>query len=321
MFSVVIPLFNKADYIQKAVGSVLDQSYTDFELIIVDDGSTDDGAGRLASFSDPRLRVIRQENRGVSAARNRGFAGAKYDLIAFLDADDWWDSSFLEEMSKLVQKCPEAHLFGTSYFIVKNGNKVPANIGVEQDFESGYIAYFNVYSKTFWVPINCSFVVVKKGAFGLVGGFNPELRFGEDLDLWLRLALKFRVAYVNKNLAFSNQDVVLSDRALGARKVWLKSEHVLFNLGYLLEEEKTNSDLKFLLDGIRLRGLMYFYLESRLIKETSALLKATDFTGQPSFFRFVYHSPKWIVRGFFQMKEVGSRVKQMIIEILNNTHF
>ena len=91
MFSIVIPLYNKAEYVPKTLASVLNQTYSDFELIIVDDGSTDDSLEVINSFVDNRIKIVKQKNGGVSAARNRGIIEAKYELIALLDADDWWD--------------------------------------------------------------------------------------------------------------------------------------------------------------------------------------------------------------------------------------
>src|SRR5437879_4321228 len=109
LFSVIVPLYNKADYIVSAIRSVQAQSWTDFELIIVDDGSTDDSADHVMRFtSDPRLRLIRQPNRGVGAARNRGMTDARGELFALLDADDEWLPSHLGNLNALAQR------FGTA---------------------------------------------------------------------------------------------------------------------------------------------------------------------------------------------------------------
>ena len=119
-FSVIIPLYNKAPYVAKAIGSVLAQTFTDYELIIVDDGSKDDSAEKAvqAIGNHTNVRLIKQENAGVSMARNNGAAISQGDYLCFLDADDWWEPTFLEEMSKLVEEFPDAGIYGTNYIIV-----------------------------------------------------------------------------------------------------------------------------------------------------------------------------------------------------------
>lgn len=321
MFSVVIPLFNKVQYIEKAIQSVLDQSFPDFELIIINDGSTDGSAELAASFDDWRLRIINQDNSGVSSARNKGVAHSKFGYVAFLDADDWWSPHFLHEMSSLISAFPKAGVYGSKYFTVKNGINTEARIGVPDHFTSGYIDYFTVYARTFWVPINCSFVVVRKSLFEEVGGFRPTLKFGEDLDLWIRMALKDKVAYINKFLAYSNQDVELVTRALGTGKYWQKEEYVLFNLDYLKAEEKKHPSLKVLLDGLRVRALSDFYLHSQHPDAVRQILDSIDFSEQPSFYKFIYRWPKWLVRTYFRCKQIGSILKQAVIRNYRMLHF
>lgn len=111
MISVVIPLYNKEELITVTVRSVLSQTFADFELLIVNDGSTDGSLAVVSAISDPRIKVINIENSGVSVARNTGIKAASHDWVAFLDADDWWDHSFLEEMTKAIKSYPEHKLF------------------------------------------------------------------------------------------------------------------------------------------------------------------------------------------------------------------
>ena len=125
-FSVIIPLFNKAPYVKKALESVSDQSFRDFELIVVDDGSTDDSlsvAKSVLEGSAIDYQLIHQENAGVSTARYNGVATSHGDYICFLDADDRWTSSFLERMDVLIREYPNAGIYGTNYYIVKHGEK------------------------------------------------------------------------------------------------------------------------------------------------------------------------------------------------------
>ncbi len=319
MFSVIIPLYNKANDIEKAVNSVLYQTFMHFELIIINDGSTDDSLIKIEKFKDERIKIISQQNSGVSFARNNGVKAANNEYIAFLDADDWWHPNFLEEMDDLIKKWSDAGLYGSSYFLVKNGKSKSAQIGIENGFRAGYINYFKVYAESFWVPINCSFVVVKKSVYDKIGGFKESIKFGEDFDLWVRIALKYKVAYVNKNLAYSNQDADTRNRALGNDKLWKQEEHIIFHLDYLKNYENNNTDLKKLLDGLRVRALLPFYLKGRYTGAIQYILTNIDFNTQPLLYRFIYQSPKIMVLVYFYLKKLGSVLKQNIIKKIIST--
>lgn len=314
MFSVIIPLYNKEKYIQKAIKSVLNQTYKNFELIIINDGSTDNSLMIGQQLSDYRLRIINQPNLGVSAARNNGVRLAKYNNIAFLDADDWWDSNFLEEMYKLIIDYPDAGLYGCKYNKVKNGKLIPSQIGLESNFSAGYINYFEVYAKTFWVPINCTFAIIKKNVFDDFGGFDVKLKFGEDFHLWVRVALKYQVGYLNKNLAYSNQDVDVNQRALGADKLYNKKTHYIFNLSFLDDAELENHQLKLLLDGLRVRALMRYYLAGVLKSDVKREIEKVDFSQQSAYYKFIYKYPKFLVTGTLYFKKMSSRIKQFLIK-------
>lgn len=313
MFSIVIPIFNKATYIEKAIVSILTQTEQNFEIIIVDDGSTDDSKKKVSNMVDPRIKILTQPNLGVSIARNNGVKAANFENIVFLDADDWWDPCFLEEMNKLITLFPDAALYGSNYYIVKNNINNPAQVGVGGSFQMGYINYFSVYSNTYFVPINCSFVVVKKWAFEQVGGFNPKLKFGEDFDLWVRLALLFKVAYINQFLAYSNQDVDVSNRALGSGKVWKKEEHIIFNLEYIDKHAEKNSALKYLLDGLKLRLLIDFYLRGDYTTDVKKILSKVTFEDHSYYYQFVFYWPKPLVRFYFTLIHYASIVKQNLL--------
>src|SRR5712691_2909381 len=113
--SVVIPLYNKAAYIERTLDSIRRQTWTDFEVVVVNDGSTDGSGAMAANFGDPRFRVVTQRNAGEGAARNRGIAESQADLIAFLDADDCWETSFLEAIAGLSARYPDAGILATGY--------------------------------------------------------------------------------------------------------------------------------------------------------------------------------------------------------------
>jgi len=195
---VVIPLYNKAPYIIRTLRSVLAQSYQFFEVVVVDDGSTDGGGDIVLSVGDPRIRLIRQENGGVSAARNRGIQEAKAELIAFLDADDEWKPNFLNLVLEMYNTYPEAGLYGTYYeFNGADTNIKRPIIKLPPDFRYGLLP--NYFSAALGQPPICSSAVaVPRKVFEHVGGFKVGENIGEDLDMWGRIALYYRVAYTTE---------------------------------------------------------------------------------------------------------------------------
>ena len=313
MFSVIIPLYNKERYVEKAVTSVLEQTFGEFELIVIDDGSTDKGRQRLDNINDPRLTVVSQPNAGVSTTRNRGVKMARYSWIAFLDADDWWHPDFLKELATLIANYPNAVLYGSNYYYVKHGKNRLEDKGLGSDFTAGYIDYVAVYAARFCVLINCSFVVVHKAAFDAVGGFKPFLQMGEDVDLWIRLALFGKVAYLNKPLAYSNQDVDAADRAIGRVQLYAPETHVTFNLSFLKPAEQESPLLKKLTDGLRVRSLLPYVLAGQHTKAVNQVLREVDFPNQPFRYQFLYQAPVQLINVYFRVRRVGAAAKRVIV--------
>lgn len=313
-FSVIIPLYNKAPYVAKTIQSVLTQTYTDYELIIMDDGSQDD------SF-DVALKVIvghshchlyRQRNKGVSMARNNAVALSRGDYLCFLDADDWWEPTFLEEMSKLVEEFPDAGIYGTDYTIVnetKHKTRV-APIGVESGFEKGYINYCQVYAKTLAMPMTSISVAIPRLVFYEMGGFPQGIRLGEDFLLWIRIALKYKVVFLNKPLAYYNQDVDLANRGVG--KLHNPQNHMLWNVGFLEEEEKTNPDYKQLIDNLRTYSLLPYYISKEYHEDARRELDKVDWKRQPKKTELLYKTPVFLLKARQKIRKIGSKIKRFI---------
>ncbi|MDR0829364.1 MAG: glycosyltransferase [Prevotellaceae bacterium] len=316
MFSVIIPLYNKAKYIEKAINSVVNQTFKDWELIVIDDGSTDNSLEIAKQFTIYNLQftILTQENSGVSTARNNGVKAAKYDYIAFLDADDWWQPTFLEEIKNLIDDFPEGVLFASSYFKVKNGKNIPAKIGVPDGFERGYFDYMQAYINSLYMPITSITAVIKKGIFDEMGGFKPNLTLGEDFDLWLRIALKYKVVLVNKPLAFYNQDVEQQSRGVAFDKIYEPETIFIFNLDYLENEEKNNPILKQMLDNLRVYTLTRYYIHGKYTNEFKYEIAKVDMQKQPKKVRKLYKTPRqWLLlknRIFFLLKNIKNTLSK-----------
>ena len=199
MISVIIPLYNKEAGIATALRSVLAQTYQDFEIIVVDDGSTDGGVAVVETFNDQRIRLIRQQNAGVSAARNHGIAEAKGEYVSFLDADDEWMPEFLKEISTLQKHYPECKAQATNYSFCSNGVKSSTILRkLPFDGERGVLSnYFEVASCSH-PPIWTGAVCIERKLLQEIGGFPVGIKSGEDLLTWARIAVRTQWAYSRK---------------------------------------------------------------------------------------------------------------------------
>lgn len=195
MVSVIIPTYNRADVLARAIQSVLAQTFTDFELIVVDDGSSDRTADVVRGFSD-RVRLVRQENRGVSAARNTGIKISQGRLIAFLDSDDEWLPRKLEK---------QVALFSDGHFIChtdelwyRDGKPVPQK---EIHRKQGGWFFTRALERCLISP---SSVVLSRALLDEVGWFDEDLLAAEDYDLWLRVTAFYEVAFVPEPLVIKH---------------------------------------------------------------------------------------------------------------------
>ncbi len=310
-FSVIIPLYNKAPYVKKAIESVLAQTCVNYELIIVDDGSKDDSAelALQAIRGQDHCRLIRQENAGVSMARNNGVEASNGQYLCFLDADDWWDPYFLDAMSSLIEDYPEAGIYGTNYTIVnetKQKTRV-APVGVDAGFEKGYINYCQVYAKTLVMPLWTGAVCIPRPIFNEMQGFPKGIKLGEDFLLWIHIALKYKVAFLNKPLAYYNQDVDAVNRGVG--HTYKPEDHMLWNIDDLELFEKTNMDYKQLVDNLRTYALLPYYLSNDYHNAASVELDKVDWDKQDRKIRKQYKRPLFINKAVYVLKRIGSVIK------------
>lgn len=204
-FSVVIPLYNKEHYIEKTIRSVLDQTCTDYEIIVVDDGSSDNSLALAQKFASDRVRIIPQENQGVSVARNTGILNAGGEFICFLDADDEWRPDYLAAINGLTEAYPESSIFVTAYAVNMGNGKV--NYSARLEPETGCLpSYWLTLAKGYdfvWT----SAATMRRETLIEAGLFKPGEKIGQDLDMWAR------VARINPRVAYSNHVCVNYNRA------------------------------------------------------------------------------------------------------------
>jgi hypothetical protein len=186
MVSVIIPTYNRGWTLKTALDSVLDQTYRDYELIVVDDGSTDDTPALLDAYGAD-LKVIRQANAGVSAARNTGVRAARGNYIAFLDSDDRWLPDKLRVQADFFAACPDALICQTEEIWIRNGKRV--NPKKVHQKPSGRIFKASLAL----CLVSPSAVMLQKALFEQIGGFDETLPACEDYDLWLRISARYPV--------------------------------------------------------------------------------------------------------------------------------
>lgn len=269
--SVVMPLYNKEREVARAIGSVLAQSVTGYELIVVDDGSTDSGPQVVESLLNSRVRMIRQANGGVSAARNQGIAESQSELIAFLDADDEWAPDYLETILRLTRLFPECGVYGTGYAYRRTGGYTrPVTLrGLTDRFDEGILGdYFRIAANSD-PPLWTSAVAVKKTCIQKIGGFPLGVTAGEDLLTWARLAYAYPVAYSRQPRAFFWDPEDLSARQ---GRTPAEPDMVGEGLACLLDKAATEKRLAlclYLSLWKRMRGVVYL----KQGKRTKALME------------------------------------------------
>jgi glycosyltransferase involved in cell wall biosynthesis len=207
--SVIIPLYNKEKFIEKALASICSQNMLPKEIIIVNDGSTDSSEQEVAKFVETvkttvRITLVNTGNFGVSAARNSGVELAKCKYVSFLDADDVWDKNYLTNINQLINDYPKAIVFSCSHKVQRENDKefTPNNM-LPNDFR-GILKDFCHFSQKASL-INSSKVTILKEKLIEVGGFPIDVKVGEDIFVWIRLEMLGAMAFINKPLVTINQ--------------------------------------------------------------------------------------------------------------------
>lgn len=196
-FSVVISVFNKEKYIADTLKSVLAQTFTDFEVVILNDGSTDNSEAEILKFNDPRIRYFSQENSGASAARNFTIKQAEANYIALMDADDYWYPFYLEEQNRLLNEFPNQSVFATATEIKRNRKTFKNSYSISTIGKDVVLVDYFEASQLDSVLLSIS-TVLQKNVFEHVGWYDPKIKSGEDTDFYVRIGLKYKVVFSPK---------------------------------------------------------------------------------------------------------------------------
>lgn len=238
-FSIIIPLYNKQNFIENTIKSVLSQSFNDYEVLIINDGSTDKSEEKVLKFKDTRIKYFYKENGGVSATRNFGIEKARSNYITFIDADDIWYKDFLKTIHYFIKQFPEQLVFSTSNEIETGKSSFIPTYSINKTSNFEIVDFFKASQKDciLWT----SSVAIHKTVFDKVGVFDTKISKGEDTEMWIRVGLNYPILFIWKVLVIHVYD---------SNSVSRNSNYYFddYTFNKYFELEKTNLDLKKFLD-------------------------------------------------------------------------
>ena len=295
MISVVIPLYNKEQSVNATLDSVLAQTFHDFEVVVVDDGSTDESANVVRGFlqKDNRIRLVEKENGGVCSARNQGIKESRGEYIAFLDADDNWDKDYLTEQVRMIRDFPEAAMWGINFAELSNGKLVRTlATGLSEGYR-GYVEnYFQMKGRVSDLFCSSS-VVIRKEVFEKVGGFDERIKYAEDNDMWFRIIATNKVAFYDRYMVYYMYDA--ENRAL-KRKIRLKDYLPFFVDKYKEPVFRQNSIFYRWINQWSAQQIRRYFFSSDASEREDALIavKKLDYNEIPPKYVYLYKMPRVI---------------------------
>lgn|GEM_PF-6361806 len=274
-FSVVIPVYRVEDYVEFTLKSVKAQTFSDFECIIMDDGSPDGSAEVCERFiqGDPRFHLHHKENGGVSSARNAGAKCAKGKFLAFLDGDDWWDPCFLEKMHALIQKYPDCRIYGSARICVYS-SKLQKTDYLIPNAQRGEMLRFDALHQfapqgEFQFGAGCT--VIPQSVFEQSSQFSTQIKMCEDQMLDLEIVTSGLAGYLNEAHFYYRLNVPTAQKPRGV--IPALEVHMLSVLDQFAEEAKKSPDLKLYLDRFRLKHL-FFYVDHPIYRDAARKILA-----------------------------------------------
>lgn len=300
-FSIVIPLYNKANFILATLKSVSNQTFENYEIIIINDGSTDDSLAKIETLKLPKLSIHTQENKGLSAARNRGISLALGQYVALLDADDIWKPTYLKSMFNLIKNYPNHQIFGCSYKESRNGRLMDIHTSFEaQPNQTSYILddFFSANYNQFIVDqssliFECNFIKTHK--------FNEHIDVGEDVDFYLNYFASKQIIFLNRSLMIKNYD---DKEQLSASKISEKRVPDLEQYKYLYS---SNPSIQKYIDIQFYKLAMKYTYENNKSKRQKCMTQINPLHLSHKQ-RLLLKSPKWIMVGLRKFKFIALKL-------------
>ena len=291
-FSIVIPVYNKEKFVVKTIESVLSQTFTDYEIIIVNDGSTDQSEAKISVFKDNRIKYYSKKNEGVAQARNFGIEKATADYICFLDADDYWYHTFLKTMRRYSSELPEQKVFATAIEIETKNKTIPAHYSIPSTSDFEIVNFFDASQKecALWTSSVC----IHKSVFEKVGDFDTKIKHGEDTELWIRIGLQFPIVFIRKILA----RYVYDDKSISRNSNYYFEQYTFDK--YTVEEKK-NPKLKKYMDFNRFSAIIKCKLDSDW-KTAKEIYSAIDLNNLTFKKRVLLKSPPFLLKLLLKLK-------------------
>lgn len=302
--SIVIPLYNKAQSIKQTIECIQVQTYQNWEIVIVD-GYSQDGSLEIVqdlAAADERIHIHMQENRrGVTPARNESVMHAHHEHIVFMDADDYWENTYLERMVALINDYPECGIWGIAHGTMVGDKKVP-----DQRFAS---PYRGILPESPWAEWGCPFwtsaTAISKTAFEGVGGFDNRIIYGEDIDLWWRIMLNYRAA-LDSTEVLSYYRVDAENRA--CNHVFPLKLHIPYYIEKYQQYREQNADFRRFYDLQMLYRLYPYCFEKQYRIDVKRIVKQIDFSLQKKSMRIRFACPR-LYQWYMYAK--GYRAQQM----------
>ena len=211
-FSIVVPLYNKEGYVLSTLNSIFQQTFSNYEIIVINDASTDNSLQLVKELNDKRIRIIEnKKNIGLSDTRNAGILNARNDYIAFLDADDCWHTTFLERIASLIEEFPDEGVYATYYEENFNGKRLSPKIKIANHKKGTSFLITNFFELNIGrLILTQSCLVVKKEVLENINGYNATVTFAEDIDFYIRCFSKYNLAYHYETCHLQNTTVTSS---------------------------------------------------------------------------------------------------------------